>query len=58
MVLSSRMRHLRPSSTLAVTAQAARLKQQGVDVISLGAGEPDYDTPTHIKEAAIVAIRE
>ncbi len=57
-VLSSRMRHLRPSSTLAVMAQAARLKQQGVDVISFGAGEPDYDTPTHIKEAAIAAIRE
>ncbi|HVA56250.1 MAG TPA: pyridoxal phosphate-dependent aminotransferase [Gammaproteobacteria bacterium] len=56
-VLSKRVRQLRPSPTLAVTARAAALKAQGKDIISLGAGEPDFDTPEHIKEAAIRAIR-
>lgn len=47
-----------PSATSAVLGLAARLKEEGKDVISLGAGEPDFDTPEHIKEAAIRAIRD
>jgi aspartate aminotransferase len=42
---------------MAVTARAARLKAQGKDVIGLGAGEPDFDTPAHIAEAGLEAIR-
>ncbi|MGH8280999.1 MAG: aminotransferase class I/II-fold pyridoxal phosphate-dependent enzyme, partial [Gammaproteobacteria bacterium] len=56
-VLSERVQHLQASPTLAVSARAAELKAQGRDIISLGAGEPDFDTPEHIKEAAIRAIR-
>ncbi len=56
--LSSRVRRIKPSPTLAVTARAAALKAQGRDVVGLGAGEPDFDTPDHIKEAAIRAIRD
>ncbi|MGH8372049.1 MAG: aminotransferase class I/II-fold pyridoxal phosphate-dependent enzyme, partial [Gammaproteobacteria bacterium] len=55
-VLSERVQRLQPSPTLAVTARAAELKAQGKDIIGLGAGEPDFDTPEHIKEAAIAAI--
>ncbi|TAM45110.1 MAG: pyridoxal phosphate-dependent aminotransferase [Gammaproteobacteria bacterium] len=58
MHLSSRVRRIKPSPTLAVTARAAALKAQGRDVVGLGAGEPDFDTPDHIKEAAIRAIRD
>jgi aspartate aminotransferase len=50
--LASRLDPIKPSITLAVTAKAARLKADGIDVISFGAGEPDFDTPEHIKEAA------
>ena len=57
-LLSARVQALRPSPTLAVTAQAAKLKSEGKDVVSLGAGEPDFDTPQHIKDAAIVAINK
>jgi aspartate aminotransferase len=56
--LSQRVSRIKPSPTLAVTAKAAELKAQGVDVMSLGAGEPDFDTPAHIKEAAHKAIRD
>ncbi len=56
--LSQRVGRIKPSPTLAVTAKAAELKAQGVDVMSLGAGEPDFDTPAHIKEAAHKAIRD
>jgi aspartate aminotransferase len=56
--LSQRVSRIKPSPTLAVTAKAAELKAQGVDVMSLGAGEPDFDTPAHIKEAAHQAIRD
>src|SRR5258705_12350238 len=45
-----------PSSTLAVTALVARLKAEGRDVIGLGAGEPDFDTPAHIRAAGVQAI--
>ena len=55
--LAERVQRLQPSPTLAVTARAAELKAQGHDIIGLGAGEPDFDTPEHIKEAAIRAIR-
>ncbi len=47
-----------PSATSAVLGLAAKLREEGADVISLGAGEPDFDTPEHIKEAAIQAIRD
>src|SRR5262245_44432301 len=49
---ASRLDAIKPSITLAVTAKAAKLKAEGVDVISFGAGEPDFDTPEHIKNAA------
>lgn len=55
--LSSRVQRIKPSPTLAVTNKAAELKAQGKDIIGLGAGEPDFDTPEHIKEAAYEAIR-
>ncbi|MDX1811144.1 MAG: pyridoxal phosphate-dependent aminotransferase [Gammaproteobacteria bacterium] len=54
--LSNRAKNLKPSPTLAVTARAAELKAAGKDIIGLGAGEPDFDTPDHIKAAAIKAI--
>src|SRR5690348_14990302 len=54
--LASRLDPIKPSITLAVTAKAARLKADGVDVISFGAGEPDFDTPDHIKDAARAAL--
>ncbi|MBI2379739.1 MAG: pyridoxal phosphate-dependent aminotransferase [Gammaproteobacteria bacterium] len=55
--LSNRVQSIKPSPTLAVAARAAELKRQGKDVIGLGTGEPDFDTPEHIKEAAIAAMR-
>ena len=55
--LATRVRQLKPSATLAINAKAKALKAQGIDIINLSAGEPDFDTPTHIKEAAIKAIR-
>src|ERR1700679_3792099 len=54
--LASRLADLKPSPTIAVTTKAAELKASGKDVIGLGAGEPDFDTPQHIKQAAIDAI--
>lgn len=56
MQLSNRVLAIKESPTLAITAKAARLKAEGKDVIALAAGEPDFDTPQHIKEAAIAAI--
>ncbi len=55
--LSRRVQAIKPSPTLAVTNRAAQLKAEGKDIIGLGAGEPDFDTPQHIKDAAIAAIR-
>ena len=49
---------VQPSQTIAVTTKARELKAAGHDVIGLGAGEPDFDTPDNIKDAAIKAIRE
>ncbi|GAB6138714.1 pyridoxal phosphate-dependent aminotransferase [Halanaerobaculum tunisiense] len=57
MEISSRVSQIDASPTLGISAQAKELAQQGQDVISLGAGEPDFDTPVHIKEAAQEAIR-
>ena len=56
--LSTRVQAVKPSPTLAITARAAALRAAGEDVIGLGAGEPDFDTPDHIKEAAKKAIDE
>ena len=58
MDLSNRVQAIKPSPTLAVTARAAQLKAEGKDIIGLGAGEPDFDTPQHIKDAAIDAINK
>ncbi len=58
MKLSNRVQTIKPSPTLAVTARAAKLKAEGKDIIGLGAGEPDFDTPQHIKDAAIAAINK
>ena len=58
MSLSRRVQAIKPSPTLAVTARAAKLKAEGKDIIGLGAGEPDFDTPQHIKDAAITAINK
>jgi len=57
-LLSKRVQAIKPSPTLAVTARAAKLKAEGKDIIGLGAGEPDFDTPHHIKTAAIDAINK
>ncbi len=54
--LSKRVQRVKPSPTLAITARAAELRAEGKDIIGLGAGEPDFDTPEHIKQAAIAAI--
>ncbi len=56
MKLAKRLQVIEPSMTLKVSAKAAALKAQGIDVISFGAGEPDFDTPVHIKEAAKKAL--
>jgi aspartate aminotransferase len=54
---SAALQRVKPSATLAVSQKARDLKAKGIDVIGLGAGEPDFDTPDHIKDAAIDAIR-
>ncbi len=56
--LSERVQAVKPTATLAVTNRAAQMKAAGRDIIGLGAGEPDFDTPEHIKQAAIKAIRD
>ncbi len=56
--VSRRAQRVKPSPTLAVTALANKLKAEGKDIIGLGAGEPDFDTPAHIAEAGIEAIRK
>jgi aspartate aminotransferase len=54
--LANRIQRIKPSPTLAVTARVAELRAAGKDIIGLGAGEPDFDTPEHIRAAAIAAI--
>ena len=55
-ILTERVERVQPSATLTISAKAMALKAQGIDIISLSAGEPDFDTPDHIKDAAIQAI--
>jgi aspartate aminotransferase len=55
--LSERINRIEPSATMAVVAEADKLRQQGVDVVDFGAGEPHFPTPQHVKEAAIAAIQ-
>jgi len=58
MQVSAALKRIQPSATLAMTSRTLELKRQGIDVISLGVGEPDFDTPEHVKEAGIKAIRD
>ncbi len=58
MKISDRLSSIKPSATLAVNAKAMELKARGVEVVSLAVGEPDFDTPDHIREAAVEAINE
>ena len=58
MQLARRIRQIPPSATLALNAKANQLKAQGVDIVNFGVGEPDFDTPENIREAAIRAIHE
>ncbi|WP_041581147.1 pyridoxal phosphate-dependent aminotransferase [Bacillus sp. 1NLA3E] len=58
MQLAKRVKSLTPSTTLAITAKAKELKLQGHDVIGLGAGEPDFNTPQHIIDAAVISMNE
>ncbi len=55
-ILAARLARVKPSPTMAITAKAAELRAAGRDVIGLGAGEPDFDTPDHIKAAAVAAM--
>jgi aspartate aminotransferase len=55
--VSQRVKKVKPSPTMAVTARAAQLKAEGKDIVALGAGEPDFDTPPHIAQAGIDAIK-
>jgi len=56
--ISNRVDQIKPSATIAVSMKAMELKAQGKDIVSLGFGEPDFDTPQHIREAAIAAIHD
>lgn len=58
MKLAKRVSKIAPSATLDITSKAKRMAKEGIDVVNFGAGEPDFDTPRHIKEAAIKAINE
>ena len=57
MKISKRAQAVPPSATIAVSSRAKQLKAQGIDVVNFGAGEPDFDTPDYIKNAAIEAMR-
>ena len=57
-IVSNSLKRIKPSPTIAVTSKAREMKAAGKDVIGLGAGEPDFDTPDNIKDAAIEAIKE
>ncbi|WP_457621771.1 pyridoxal phosphate-dependent aminotransferase [Persephonella sp.] len=58
MEFSERVLRVKPSQTLVITAKAAELRRKGIDIIGFGAGEPDFDTPDFVKEAAIKALKE
>ena len=55
-ILSNRVQKIKPSATLTVSDKAKQLKAQGVQIISMGSGEPDFDTPVNIQKAATQAI--
>ena len=57
-MLSNRIQQIKPSATLAINAKAIEMKQQGIDILKFGTGEPDFDTPDHIKNAAKKALDE
>lgn len=57
-ILSDRLNRLSPSATLAMSQRSSELKAQGVDIINMSVGEPDFNTPDHIKEAAIKAVQD
>ena len=56
--ISRRVQRVKPSPTVALTGRVAQLKAEGKDIIGLGAGEPDFDTPAHIADAGVDAIRK
>lgn len=56
--LSERLNRLAPSATLAMSQKSSEMKSQGIDVINLSVGEPDFNTPDHIKAAAIKAVED
>lgn len=58
MILSKKAQQIQPSITLSITAKAKKMKSEGIDVIGFGAGEPDFNTPENIQEAAIKAIKQ
>ncbi len=55
-ILSDRVGKVKPSATLAITAKANELKAQGIQIVSMGSGEPDFDTPKNVQQAAVEAI--
>src|SRR6202142_504977 len=55
--LTERINRIEPSATLAAVAEAEKLRQQGIDVVDMTAGEPHFSTPQHVKDAAIAAIQ-
>ena len=57
-ILAAKLNRIKPSPTMAVTARAQELKEAGENIIGLGAGEPDFDTPEHIKAAALEAMKQ
>ena len=57
LTLSKKAQSVKPSSTLAITAKAKEMKANGIDVVGFGAGEPDFNTPDNVCEAAISAIK-
>ena len=57
-VLAERLKRVKPSPTVALTGRVAKLKAEGKDIIGLGVGEPDFDTPVHIADAGVDAIRK
>ena len=56
-MISDRAKKISPSPTLAISAKAKAMQAQGIDVVNFGAGEPDFDTPQHIKDAAIESLQ-
>lgn len=57
-MLAERVKKIKPSPTLAIDSKAKAMKASGIDVISFGVGEPDFDTPENIKEAAVKALKD